>query len=106
MSRALQRLRATLGDELLVRDLRGYQLTPRAERIRGQLLAIMPTLDILFASEIVGAVRGVDPETGFNYDDTKRYIDAAGLSVGDRTKIFETNALTVFPRLRAALAQN
>jgi DNA-binding transcriptional LysR family regulator len=52
MSRALQRLRATLGDELLVRDLRGYQLTPRAERIRGQLLAIMPTLDILFAAEI------------------------------------------------------
>jgi 4-oxalmesaconate hydratase len=31
--------------------------------------------NILFASEMVGAVRGVDPETGFNFDDTKRYVD-------------------------------
>jgi 4-oxalmesaconate hydratase len=48
-------------------------------------------------------VRGVDPETGFNYDDTKRYVDAAARSAADRTKIFETNALKVFPRLKAAL---
>ena len=49
------------------------------------------------------AVRGIDPETGFNYDDTKRYIEAAALSAADRTKIFETNAFKVFPRLKAAL---
>ena len=69
------------------------------------LTKVVPVDNILFASEIVGAVRGVDPETGFNYDDTKRYIDAAALSAADRTKIFETNALTVFSRLKAALGQ-
>ena len=52
----------------------------------------------------VGAVRGIDPETGFPWDDTKRYVDAAGLSAVDRTKIFETNALRVYPRLAARLA--
>ena len=25
---------------------------------------------------MIGAVRGIDPETGHHYDDTKRYIDA------------------------------
>jgi 4-oxalmesaconate hydratase len=69
------------------------------------LTKVVPVDNILFASEIVGAVRGVDPETGFNYDDTKRYIDAAALSAGDRIKIFETNALRVFPRLKAALGR-
>jgi 4-oxalmesaconate hydratase len=69
------------------------------------LTKVVPVDNILFASEIVGAVRGVDPETGFNYDDTKRYITAAALSAADRTKIFETNALAVFPRLKAALGQ-
>jgi 4-oxalmesaconate hydratase len=67
------------------------------------LTKVVPIDNILFASEIVGAVRGVDPETGFNYDDTKRYIDAAALSAGDRARIFETNALKVFPRLKVAM---
>ncbi len=40
------------------------------------LLKVIPADNILFASEMVGAVKGVDPETGFNYDDTKRYVDA------------------------------
>ena len=62
--------------------------------------------NILFASEMVGAVRGIDPETGFPFDHTKRYIDnAASLSAGDRQAIFEDNALAAFPRLRAALAR-
>jgi 4-oxalmesaconate hydratase len=69
------------------------------------LTKVVPADNILFASEIVGAVRGVDPETGFNYDDTKRYINAAALSAADRAKIFETNALRVFPRLKTALGQ-
>src|SRR5215510_5598864 len=33
MSRLLQRLRGTFGDELLIRTPQGYQLTPRAERL-------------------------------------------------------------------------
>ena len=65
------------------------------------LLKVIPVDNILFASEMVGAVRGVDPETGFYFDDTKRYIDrAAGLTAGDRRKIFEDNARRVFSRLR------
>src|SRR3970282_1367542 len=40
------------------------------------LLKVIPAENILFASEIVGAVRGIDPETGHYYDDTRRYIDA------------------------------
>ncbi len=55
--------------------------------------------NILFASEMIGAVRGVDPETGHNYDDTKRYVDQLKLSDDDKYKIFEGNALKVYPRL-------
>jgi 4-oxalmesaconate hydratase len=68
------------------------------------LTDVIPVENILFASEMIGAVRGVDPETGFHFDDTRRYIDAAEtLSHDDRVKIFETNARRVYPRLDAAL---
>jgi DNA-binding transcriptional LysR family regulator len=50
-SRALQRLRRTLDDELLVRTRDGYQLTPRAERIRRELAGILPRLEVLFGAE-------------------------------------------------------
>ena len=59
--------------------------------------------NILFASEMFGAVKGVDPETGHNFDDTKRYVDALALSKDDQHKVFEGNARRVFPRLDAAL---
>ena len=65
------------------------------------LLDVIPVDNILFASEMVGAVRGIDPETGHHFDDTRRYIDAAALSETDRTKIFEGNSRRVFPRLQA-----
>jgi 4-oxalmesaconate hydratase len=48
---------------------------------------------------MIGAVRGIDPETGHHFDDTRRYLDAAGLGEAERTKIFETNARRVYPRL-------
>jgi 4-oxalmesaconate hydratase len=64
------------------------------------LLKVVPIDNILFASEMVGAVRGVDPETGHYYDDTKRYIDGSTLSAKDKQKIFEGNIRKVFPRLR------
>jgi 4-oxalmesaconate hydratase len=63
------------------------------------LLAVIPADNILFASEMIGAVRGIDPETGRHYDDTRRYLDAAGLGDVERTKIFEANARRVYPRL-------
>ena len=65
------------------------------------LTKVIPADNILFASEVVGAVQGIDPETGQYFDDTKRYIDAAaGLSDADKRKIFETNSRKVFPRLK------
>jgi 4-oxalmesaconate hydratase len=61
---------------------------------------VIPVENILFASEMVGAVRGIDPETGFHYDDTKRYIDATpNLTDAQRKAIFEDNTRRVFPRL-------
>jgi 4-oxalmesaconate hydratase len=49
---------------------------------------------------MIGAVRGIDPETGHHYDDTKRYIDqVSGLSAEDKHKIFEGNARKVYSRL-------
>ena len=63
------------------------------------LLKVIPADNILFASEVVGAVRGIDPETGHNYDDTKRSIDNAGWLTGtDREKIFSGNAKRVYGR--------
>jgi 4-oxalmesaconate hydratase len=62
------------------------------------LLKVIPVENILFASEMVGAVRGIDPETGHYYDDTKRYIDNSALSATDKQKIFEKNARRIFPR--------
>ena len=71
------------------------------------LLSIVPEDNVLFASEIVGAVRGIDPETGFHYDDTKRYIDAIEwLSPAQRAKIYSGNAAKVYPRLKAHLARS
>ena len=89
--------------------------TPVAERIKDQvffdtcvyhqpgidlLFKVVPKENILFGSEMVGAVRGIDPETGFNYDDTKRYVDALGLSDADRTMVYEGNVRKVFPRFK------
>ena len=62
------------------------------------MLKVIPAENILFASEMVGAVRGIDPESGQYYDDTKRYIEKAAISPADRRKIFEGNARRVYPR--------
>jgi 4-oxalmesaconate hydratase len=65
------------------------------------LTKVIPVDNILFASEMVGAVRGIDPETGHHFDDTKRYVDQMdALSEKDRQKIFERNTRRVFGRKR------
>ncbi len=69
------------------------------------LTKVIPVDNILFASEMVGAVKGIDPETGHNFDDTKRYLDQiTTLSQDDQDKIFFKNALRVYPRLGPQLA--
>ena len=66
------------------------------------LLRVVPTKNILFASETVGAVKGIDPLTGHYFDDTRRYIEATDV-IGDvqKRQIYANNALGVYPRLRA-----
>jgi 4-oxalmesaconate hydratase len=64
---------------------------------------VVGTDNILFASEMLGAVRGVDPATGIAWDDTKQYVDRASLTDEQRKKVFETNARRVYPRLDARL---
>jgi len=69
------------------------------------LFKVIDPDNILFGSEMVGAVRGVDPETGWHFDDTKRYIDALPLSAEAKENVFERNARRVFPRLDAMLKE-
>jgi 4-oxalmesaconate hydratase len=65
---------------------------------------VIPVKNVLFASEMIGAVRGIDPQTGNYYDDTKRYIESSKiLSDDDRFQIYEGNVRRVFPRLDAQL---
>jgi 4-oxalmesaconate hydratase len=67
------------------------------------LFSVIDVDNILFGSEMVGAVRGIDPQTGHYFDDTRRYVDALELAPGDREKVYERNARRVYPRLDAAL---
>lgn len=64
---------------------------------------MIPVDNVLFASEMVGAVRGVDPRTGHHFDDTRRYVERAGLTPADLTAVLEGNARRVYPLLDARL---
>lgn len=64
------------------------------------LLDVVPTKNILFASEMVGAVRGINEETGNYWDDTKIYIDNSSLDDAAKQMIFEDNIYAVYPRLQ------
>ena len=57
MSRALQRLRRTLDDELLVRANEGYRLTPAAEQLKVELSEIVPRLSDMFLNREFDPVR-------------------------------------------------
>ena len=67
------------------------------------LVRVIDIGNLLFGSEMVGAVRGIDPRTGHYFDDTRRYIDALTIATPDKQRIFEANARRVFPRLDARL---
>jgi 4-oxalmesaconate hydratase len=68
------------------------------------LTTVVPSKNILFASEMIGAVRAIDPQTGFQFDDTKRYIEAnTRLSAEEKYQVYEGNTRRVFSRLDAAL---
>jgi 4-oxalmesaconate hydratase len=67
------------------------------------LFEVIDIDNILFGSEMVGAVRGIDPQTGHYFDDTRRYVDALDINDADKRKVFELNARRVYPRLDRAL---
>jgi 4-oxalmesaconate hydratase len=69
------------------------------------LVEVMGPDNVIFASEMIGAVRGVDDRTGRYFDDTKPYIDALNLNPEDAAKIFEGNAYKAYPRLAKMLGK-
>ncbi|KIF76902.1 4-oxalomesaconate hydratase [Streptomyces sp. 150FB] len=69
------------------------------------LLDVVPRRNILFASEMIGAVRDIDPCSGHHFDDTRRYVEAAGLTSAEVADIQEHNVRAVYPRLDTLLKQ-
>ncbi|GAB5101334.1 amidohydrolase family protein [Caballeronia sp. HLA56] len=69
------------------------------------LTGVVPHRNILFGSEMIGAVKGIDPRTGHHYDDTRRYVAATpNLDDAARANVFSGNTLDVYPALRAHFA--
>jgi 4-oxalmesaconate hydratase len=67
------------------------------------LFSVIDHRHLIFASEMLGAVRGIDPLTGHYFDDTKVYLDKLSLSPLDYADVVEGNARRAFPRLSARL---
>jgi 4-oxalmesaconate hydratase len=71
------------------------------------LLDVVPAQNVLFASEMIGAVRSVDPETGHRFDDVKHLLDGieslGGKGSEERAAVYGGNALRVFARLENVL---
>ena len=63
------------------------------------LLKVVPVDNILFGSEMVGAVRGHRSANRPLLRRHQEVLDALPLSAGDRYKLFEGNARKVYPRL-------
>lgn len=68
------------------------------------LFSVIDPESILFGSELLGAVKAIDPKTGHPFDDTRRYIDALPLEHADRHAVLSGNARRVYPRLDARLS--
>jgi len=91
-------------DELLLNNVYFDTCVYHAPGIR-LLTEVIPTRNIIFASEMVGAVRGIDPQTGHYYDDTRRYIDGlTAFGPAEHDAVFQGNARRVYPRIERALA--
>ena len=69
------------------------------------MLKVLPSENILFGSEIFGAIKGVDPTTGHYFDDVRRYVDQSEHGTPTiRQQIFSSNAQRGYPRLKPFLA--
>lgn len=70
------------------------------------LIKVVGVDNVLFASEMLGGVTTVDPNSGRYFDDNKPCLDAiAWLGDSDRQKICEDNVKKAYPRLAGALAR-
>jgi 4-oxalmesaconate hydratase len=70
------------------------------------LTQTIPAANVLYASEMIGAVRGIDPGNGRRYDDTKFLLDSiSSISASDRQRILGDNALRVYGRLSSVLQE-
>ena len=68
------------------------------------LIKIVGVDRLIFASEMLGGVTTIDPNTGRWFDDNKPLLDEiAWLSTEDRQKIFEDNVKAAYPRLAAVM---
>ena len=67
------------------------------------LFEVIDLDNIVFGSEMLGAVRGIDPDTGHYFDDTRRYVEGLELPADALSKVFSGNARRVFPFLDARL---
>jgi 4-oxalmesaconate hydratase len=65
------------------------------------LFEVIDTGSIVFGSEMIGAVRGIDPQTRYHFDETRRYVDALHLPSDVQAQIYELNARRIYPRLNA-----
>lgn len=63
------------------------------------LLEVVDPANVLFGSEMLGAVRGVNPDSGSGWDDTRRYVDSLDLDDEVRRAVYEGNVRRVYPRL-------
>src|SRR6476661_4717240 len=70
------------------------------------LLKIVGPDNVMFASEMLGGVTTIDPQTGRFFDDNKPCLDAVPwLTEADRAKLFEHNVVKAYPRLAPILAR-
>jgi len=68
------------------------------------LFQVIGAQNILFASEMLGAVRGADPQTGVAWDDTLVYVNNLEMTDEDFGAVTEFNARRVYPRLDRRLS--
>jgi 4-oxalmesaconate hydratase len=79
--------------------LRYLRLSPPG---RGTADQGRPTSNVLFGSEMIGAVRGKDPDTDQYFDDTKRYLRCLHEALSDADRLTPSSKATVrrvYPRL-------
>jgi 4-oxalmesaconate hydratase len=81
-----------------------FDTTVYNEAAMRMLVDVVGVDNVMFASEMLGGVNAINPQTGRMFDDNKPYLDAIEWLSGDeKRKIFEDNVRTAYPRLTAAL---